>query len=120
MRKILMAAFLSFSLSACAGDTAATANNDALDTVATAAVVEVTMLKYQFIPQVLEIKAGQTVRWINQEKRQYHSVWFEKYGEEESDYLFPEDVLNKKFDEPGEYEYRCGPHPKMIGKIIVR
>ena len=83
-------------------------------------VVEVTILKYKFIPQVLEISKGQTVRWVNKEKRQYHSVWFEKGGEEESVYLFPDDILEKSFDKPGEYEYRCGPHPEMIGKIIVK
>ena len=82
--------------------------------------VEVAMQKYKFIPQVLEIKVGQSVKWINKEKRQYHSVWFEKQGEEESEYLFPDDVWNKTFDKPGVYEYRCGPHPEMIGKIIVK
>ena len=83
-------------------------------------VAEVTILKYKFIPQVLEISKGQTVRWINKEKRQYHSVWFEKSGDEESDYLFPDDSLEKTFKKPGEYEYRCGPHPEMIAKIIVK
>lgn len=83
-------------------------------------VAQVVMKKYKFIPQVLEVKVGQTINWVNQEKRQYHSVWFEQKGEDESEYLFPGDSLEKKFSEPGEYEYRCGPHPEMIGKIIVR
>lgn len=82
--------------------------------------VEVSMLKFKFIPQVLEIKAGQTVQWVNKEKRQYHSVWFEKLGEAESEYLFPDDTWSKKFNKPGIYEYLCGPHPEMIGKIIVK
>ncbi len=81
--------------------------------------VEVTMQKFKFIPIELTIKAGQTVRWINKEKRQYHSVWFEQQGEEESDYLFPQDILDKKFAKPGIYPYRCGPHPEMIATIIV-
>lgn len=81
--------------------------------------IEVTMLKFEFIPKVLHIKAGQTVRWINKEKRQYHSVWFEQQGEQESDYLFPDDSLNRLFETPGTYPYRCGPHPEMIGTIIV-
>jgi len=82
--------------------------------------VEIVMLKYKFVPQVLEIKAGQTVRWINKEKRQYHSIWFEQLGEVESDYLFPDETFQKTFNKPGEYPYRCGPHEEMIGKIIVR
>ncbi len=81
--------------------------------------IEVTLLKFEFIPKTLHIKVGQTVRWINKEKRQYHSVWFKQQGEQESDYLFPEDSLEKKFVTPGSYPYRCGPHPEMIGTILV-
>ncbi|WP_196140178.1 plastocyanin/azurin family copper-binding protein [Aliikangiella sp. G2MR2-5] len=83
-------------------------------------VVEVSILKYQFIPQVIVIKPGQTVRWTNQEKRQYHSVWFEKSGEPEPDYFFPDETYEKVFKESGEFDYRCGPHPEMIGKVIVK
>ena len=80
----------------------------------------VSIYKFKYIPEVLEIKAGQTVRWINNEKRQYHSVWFKEKGEEDSDYIFPTEFLDKTFDTPGEYNYRCGPHPEMIAKIIVK
>lgn len=114
MRRILMLVLLMFSVQACAVNDESTAAQSSAD------IVEVAMLKFEFVPPVLEIKAGQTVRWVNQEKRQYHSVWFEKYGEAESDYIFPEETLDKTFDKPGEYDYRCGPHPKMIGKIIVK
>lgn len=82
-------------------------------------IANVSISKYQFIPNKLTIKSGQTVRWVNDEKRQYHSVWFEKNGEKESDYLFPGDVLTKTFNALGKYEYRCGPHPEMIAIIIV-
>ncbi len=103
MKKVSMLLALLLNLSVIANDT-----------------IDVTILKYKFIPQILEISKGQTVRWINKEKRQYHSVWFKKNGEEESVYLFPADTLKKTFDKPGEYEYLCGPHPEMIGRIIVK
>ncbi|MCP4187628.1 MAG: plastocyanin [Gammaproteobacteria bacterium] len=75
---------------------------------------------FRFIPAEISIKSGQTVRWQNQEKRQYHSVWFEALGEEEpEDYLFPDDSYQRKFDQPGDYPYRCGPHPEMLGSIHV-
>ena len=35
---------------------------------------------YKFIPQEITLKQGQTLRWENREKRQYHSVWFEALG----------------------------------------
>lgn len=75
---------------------------------------------YKFIPPQITIKKGQTVQWINQEKRQYHSVWFEALGEEEpEDYLFPEDSYDRKFDQVGSFPYRCGPHPEMLGTVKV-
>ncbi|MCP4332994.1 MAG: plastocyanin [Gammaproteobacteria bacterium] len=75
---------------------------------------------YKFIPQEITIKPGQTLRWENREKRQYHSVWFEALGEDEpEDYLFPEDTYERSFDKPGVYPYRCGPHPEMTGTVTV-
>lgn len=75
---------------------------------------------YKFIPQVVTIKRGQKIRWENQEKRQYHSVWFEASGEEEpEDYLFSGDSYQRQFKQTGSFPYRCGPHPEMTGIIYV-
>ena len=82
--------------------------------------VLVIIQNYKFIPQDVIIKPGQTLRWENREKRQYHSVWFEAIGEEEpEDYLFPEDSYERSFYKPGVYPYRCGPHPEMLGSVTV-
>lgn len=75
--------------------------------------------KFKFIPQVIRIKAGDTVRWENHEKRQYHSVWFEQLGEPEPDYFFPEESFERRFEQAGAFPYRCGPHPKMTGTVQV-
>lgn len=40
-------------------------------------VVEVRMIKFKFEPEQVTIKPGTILRWVNMEKRQYHSVWFE-------------------------------------------
>lgn len=82
-------------------------------------VVVVVIKDFKFIPDEVTIKAGQTIRWENREKRQYHSVWFEALGEDESDYLFPDESHERKFDSVGNFPYRCGPHPKMIGTVTV-
>jgi plastocyanin len=75
---------------------------------------------FKFIPQEITIKQGQTLRWENREKRQYHSVWFEALGEEEpEDYLFPEDAYQREFQQTGSFPYRCGPHPEMTGIVHV-
>lgn len=74
---------------------------------------------FKFTPQELTIKRGETVRWENQEKRQYHSVWFEAQGDPEPDYFFPEESYERSFEEVGSFPYRCGPHPKMTGVVHV-
>ncbi len=82
-------------------------------------VSDVEILKFEFIPQEITVKAGSTVRWTNNEKRQYHSVWFEQAGDPEPQYFFPGETFERNFDKPGVYPYRCGPHPKMTGTVVV-
>jgi len=74
---------------------------------------------FKFIPPEITIKRGQTMRWENREKRQYHSVWFEASGEEEPDYIFPEEYYQREFPQTGSFPYRCGPHPEMTGIVRV-
>ena len=52
--------------------------------------------KMKFIPPEITIKRGEQVQWINREKRQYHSVWFEKHGDPEPDYLFPDESYSRR------------------------
>lgn len=85
-----------------------------------AATVQVNIKKFKFIPQTITINAGDTVKWLNLEKRQYHSVWFEQSGEPEADYFFPDESYQKVFKQQGQFPYRCGPHPKMTGLVIVK
>jgi plastocyanin len=79
----------------------------------------VTIQKFAFHPPEITVKKGSTVRWVNAEKRQYHSVWFEETGEPEPDYFFPEEFYDRVFDAVGTFPYRCGPHPRMRGVVRV-
>jgi plastocyanin len=83
------------------------------------ATATVSIREFQFDPPELTVKVGSTVRWNNDEKRQYHSVWFESLGDPEPDYFFPGEFYERRFDTPGEFAYRCGPHPKMRGVVKV-
>src|SRR5210317_2147020 len=60
---------------------------------------------FKFSPQEVTVKPGDTVRWENHEKRQYHSVWFEASGEEEPDYFFPEETYERVFESSGSFPY---------------
>lgn len=81
--------------------------------------IVVEIKKFKFTPQHITIKPGTTVHWVNKEKRQYHSVWFESSGEPEPDYFFPDESFDKTFTKTGTFPYRCGPHPEMTGTVKV-
>lgn len=84
----------------------------------------VTMYKDVFCPIEITVTQGETVRWVNLDKRTSHSVWFRDSGKEESARLFNAETVEMKFDfPPGDYPYLCGPHWEsagMIGKVTVK
>ncbi|GAA3915928.1 plastocyanin/azurin family copper-binding protein [Litoribacillus peritrichatus] len=87
--------------------------------MAEAKTVEVEIKKFKFTPQHITINQGDTVVWINKEKRQYHSVWFKSIDTEEPDYFFPDETYQKTFNDVGSFDYECGPHPEMTGSVTV-
>jgi plastocyanin len=82
-------------------------------------VAEVSIEKMKFVPQHVKIKPGTTVKWVNNEKRNNHSVWFQKEDFPESERFFPGESWQRTFDKPGVYPYVCGPHPEMTGVVEV-
>ncbi|MFK5984215.1 MAG: plastocyanin/azurin family copper-binding protein [Pseudomonadota bacterium] len=90
-----------------------------LNNIAIAAEVEVIIKKFKFIPAEITINRGDKIIWINKEKRQYHSVWFEQAGDPEADYFFPDESYSRTFATLGSLPYRCGPHPEMTGIVHV-
>ena len=85
---------------------------------ALAAEHEVSVEKYTFSPAELHVRKGDTVTWVNNEKRVSHSVLLIGRSEE-SERFFPGEKWSRAFPEAGRYEYRCGPHPEMLGVVIV-
>nr|MDP2190329.1 plastocyanin/azurin family copper-binding protein [Rhodoferax sp.] len=81
--------------------------------------VEVLIQNYRYQPQEVRIQAGDTVKWINREKRTSHSVLFSVEQGGESDRFFPDESWQRRFDTPGRYAYHCGPHPEMTGVVEV-
>jgi len=80
---------------------------------------EVRIEGYKFLPPEVTIRAGDSVRWVNGEKRTSHSVLFPAEGGRESDRMFPDENWLRQFTKQGRYEYTCGPHPEMKGVVIV-
>jgi plastocyanin len=82
------------------------------------ATTEVQMVKsYRFDPKVIEIEAGDTVTWTNEDNFT-HTVQLEgqedhKVGQGES--------VEITFDKPGTYHYVCTLHSKdMDGEVVVK
>jgi plastocyanin len=82
------------------------------------ATTEVTMARsYRFDPQTIEIRAGQTVTWTNEDNFT-HTV--QVAGGEDHEVGRGERV-SIRFGEPGTYAYVCTLHRKdMDGTVIVR
>jgi plastocyanin len=82
------------------------------------ATTEVKMVKsYRFDPKTIEIEAGQTVTWTNEDNFT-HTVEVE--GQEDHK-VGQGDSVEITFDEPGTYEYVCTLHSQdMDGTVIVK
>jgi plastocyanin len=82
------------------------------------ATTEVQMVKsYRFDPKVIEIKAGDTVTWTNEDNFT-HTVEVE--GQEDHKVEQGESV-EITFDKPGTYDYVCTLHSQdMDGTVIVK
>ena len=81
--------------------------------------VEVTIQDYKFQPAEVRNKAGDTVKWINMEKRTSHSILFPAENGLESERMFPGEHWSRNFTVPGSHAYRCGQHEEMKGMIQV-
>jgi plastocyanin len=82
------------------------------------AATEVEMVKsYSFDPKVIEIEAGETVTWTNEDNFT-HTVQVQ--GQEDHKVERGESV-EITFDEPGTYDYVCTLHRHdMDGTVIVK
>lgn len=66
---------------------------------------------------VLTVKAGTTVTWTNTDNMMHTVTAVD--GSFDSGFVDAGQTWSYTFDEPGEYEYFCSPHPWMRAKVIV-
>jgi plastocyanin len=79
---------------------------------------KVSIDNFTFHPETLEVAAGTKVVWVNGDDVP-HTV---RSTEDtfRSGTLDTDDVYEHVFSEPGTYEYYCGVHRHMTGKIVVK
>ena len=82
------------------------------------ATTKVSMAKsYRFDPKTIEVKAGDTVTWTNNDNFT-HTV---KVDGQEDHKVGRGDSVSITFDKPGSYGYVCTLHSKdMSGTVIVK
>jgi len=78
----------------------------------------VTIDNFTFTPAELTVKVGTTVTWDNHDDIP-HSV-VEKNKLFRSKALDTDESYSFTFTQAGTYDYFCGLHPHMVGKIIVK
>jgi plastocyanin len=82
------------------------------------AVVNVVLRNTTFVPGRVQITAGTTVVWRNDDQL-IHTVTANDKSFD-SGLLQPGRTYRRTFDRPGTYPYYCLPHPFMKGVVVVR
>ena len=78
----------------------------------------VTIDNFTFGPSELTIAVGTTVKWVNHDDIP-HSV-VDKNKAFRSKALDTDDAYSFTFASAGTFDYFCGLHPHMVGKILVK
>jgi plastocyanin len=78
----------------------------------------VTIDNFTFSPKDLTVAVGTTVKWINHDDIPHTVV--EKNTTFRSKALDTDDSYSFTFTSAGSFDYFCGLHPHMVGKVIVQ
>ncbi len=74
---------------------------------------------FSFMPAVITVAAGTTVRWTNRDDIP-HTVVSDDHTTFKSKPLDTGEQFSYTFTMPGTYGYFCSIHPKMTGKVVVQ
>ena len=132
-RKLTTLLFLGSALmGACAGNADTSKESGSSGDNAT----EIAVVSIAYHPASLEIDAGTTIAWINEDEGVRHTATSGLPGDNgvpgvsegeppKPDGVFDGDLPDASseftftFDEPGTYAYFCRVHPSMTGEVIV-
>jgi plastocyanin len=83
-----------------------------------AAVAQVKIDNFSFMPQELTVAAGTKVTWVNRDDIPHTVV--STNGTFKSKALDTDDQFSFTFEKAGTYDYFCSIHPKMTAKVFVK
>ena len=73
---------------------------------------------FAFNPQIITVKSGEKITWINRDEEPHTVVSVEKQFKK-STALDTDQEFTITAGAPGTYTYFCSVHPKMTGTIVV-
>jgi plastocyanin len=86
-------------------------------TVAPGASAAVAIDNFAFSPATLTVTAGTIVTWTNKDSAAHNIISQTKVFQ--SDTMSTGGTFSFTFKDKGTYDYHCGIHPSMTGKVIV-
>jgi len=81
--------------------------------------VSVSIENFAFSPQTIEIAAGDTVTWTNNDSTSHTATQSPSGSGFQSGTLAPGASFSQTFDTPGTYDYFCEFHANMTGTVVV-
>jgi plastocyanin len=78
----------------------------------------ITIDNFTFTPPEITVAVGTTVKWVNHDDIPHSVVNKDKVFRSKA--LDTDDSFSYTFASAGTFEYFCGLHPHMTGKIIVK
>src|ERR1700724_2509076 len=73
---------------------------------------------FTFSPKELTVAVGTTVKWVNHDDIPHTVVNADKLFRSKA--LDTDDAFSYTFTSAGAFDYFCGLHPHMVGKVIVK
>src|ERR1700724_1302508 len=78
----------------------------------------ITIDNFTFTPPELTVALGTTVKWVNHDDIPHLVVTKDKVFRSKA--LDTDDSVSYTFASAGTFDYFCGLHPHMVGKVIVK
>ncbi len=81
---------------------------------------KVSISNFTFSPATLEVPAGTTLRWVNDDDVPHTVLGSDQGSVLRSPALDTSDSYSVVMSQPGTYRYFCSLHPHMTGTIVVK
>lgn len=79
---------------------------------------ELKIVDFTFTPATITVSIGTTVKWINQDSSEHTVTAVD--GSFDSGQMAQGQSFSFTFNKAGTFNYKCGNHPSMLGKVEVQ